>query len=1273
MDYVAPRNPQEELTREGIQNSVTPERWQQIKEAFGLALECERSLRDAVVEKACHGDEALKAEVQSLLAEADGNGAATYNVFQSIPHSSPPQIPSDSDDPMLDRRIGAYRLEKRIGYGGMSSVYLATRADNEYHKQVAVKLLRPDLNNSELLERFRQERQTLAALDHPNIVKLLDGGSTEQGLPYLVMDYVDGLPIHEYCDRHKLTIERRLRLFCAVCEAVRCAHQSRVVHRDLKPNNILVTNDGTPKLLDFGIAKVLSPSEASAAVITRTATRHLTPAYASPEQVRGEPVTSATDVYSLGVVLYELLTGHRPYRLKQRTTADIERAICEQEPESPSTAIDRVETEKLADGTTVTKTAEDISRTREVDPAELRRNLRGDLDNILLKALQKDNKRRYATVEDFEKDLQRHLNHQPVQARPSTLLYRTSKFVRRRQAEVLAIAVVNLVMAGAALFTIWQQRQTAEKARAELASQRTSGRRSIAVLGFKNLSAHPDSGWLSTALSEMLTTELSASAKLRIIPGEDVAQTRVNLALSDSDSFSRATLRRIYANLGSDFVVVGSYMEVEEGSSQLRLDMRLQDAALGDTVAVAAASGNESDLSGLIARAALSLRQQLGMGTPSAAEENSAKASLPGNAEAVRLYSEGLQRQRLYDFQGARELLQKAVFADPKFALAHLALSDLWASLGDSPRAQDEAKKALDLSAGLSREQSLMIAARYYEASHQWDKAIEIRRALFDFFPDNLDHGLQLVNTQSAAGKGTDSLETIATLRKLPGPDRNDPRIDLSESLAANVVSDYKRQSTAASEAVKKAKAIGARLLVARARMIEARAYMDMGQKDKVAPALSEAQEIFRALGDRFHAARTLQQVALAYYYQGKLDEARKTYEQALAIQRELGNRSNQAKVLNGIALVLQDQNDLDGAQQYYLEALAICREIDDRAMTGTILGNLAGIEFNQGNFQGAKAHLQESLDIARRVGEKSGIALELENLAEVFAAEGNLHAAASMLEEAVQISRKTGKNRDLTTILIDRGDLQLSLGELSLARSSYQEALQISTAAGDQQMIGVATRSLGGIHFEEAKLTAARADYEQAQTILQKAGEARFLQDLRMAIAELDLEDGHPGDAESESRLAAEEFRKAHDPNNQASAETLLARALLGQGKVQEAQSVADDAIKIASKGGTRSTQISAAAAEAEVRLGSGRAVEAANKLRQVVNDSRQAGLVSNEFEARLALAEAEIKTGHFSAGRAQLTSLEQQARAKGFLLITAKAVRARKSNTPPSRKEPQ
>lgn len=665
MDDGVVQKPQPQLLRNAAGDSLTPERWQQIKAVFGRVLECEPGGRSAVLLEACGEDESLRAEVQSLLASAEGS--ATSAVFRLVVSTSSAQPAAEqTHDPMLDRRIGAYRLERRIAYGGMASVYLASRADDEYRKQVAVKFPRPELDNADLLKRFRNERQTLAALDHPNIVKLLDGGSTEEGLPYLVMDYIDGHPIDEYCDAQKLTIERRLHLFCAVCEAVRSAHQNHVIHRDLKPNNILVTQHGTPKLLDFGIAKVLSPPDASETLSLHTATRHLTPAYASPEQIRGETVTAATDVYSLGVVLYELLTSHRPYRLAQRTPAEIERAICEQEPESPSTAIDRVEIQRLRDGTTVTKTAEDISRTREGEPAKLRRNLRGDLDNILLKSLQKDPKRRYPTVEEFEQDIQHHLNHQTVQARPSTLAYWVSRFVRRHKTEVIAAVAVVLVVAGAVGFSAWQQRRATEKDRLEIASQRSAGRRSLAVLGFKNLSTRSDTAWLSNALSEMLTTELSAGGKLRIIPGENVAQTRINLSLMETNSFSKDTLNRLYKNMGSDLVVLGSYLDMGGSDRSIRLDLRVQDAVLGETVASIAETGSEATLPALVTRAGADLRAKLGISAISAMESVAAQAAFASEPKATRLFAEGVARLRAFDALGAHDQLEKAVLSDPR-------------------------------------------------------------------------------------------------------------------------------------------------------------------------------------------------------------------------------------------------------------------------------------------------------------------------------------------------------------------------------------------------------------------------------------------------------------------------------------------------------------------------------------------------------------------------------------------------------------------------------
>jgi serine/threonine protein kinase/Tol biopolymer transport system component len=417
---------------------LTPERWQKIKELTLEAEAMDARERDVFLRRACDLDEELRREVDSLLVAENHDGSSSFSTEGLLQSAG---LTPSAIDPVVGRRVGAYEVVRAIGQGGMANVYLAVRADDAYRKQVAVKIVRSGLRSADVLTRFRSERQTLACLDHSNIVRLIDGGSAPDGVPYLVMDYVQGIPVDEYCDSHKLSVEARLRLFRAVCDGVHYAHLHLVVHRDLKPSNILVTTDGIPKLLDFGIAKVLDPDLSEPAQrITQTVQRRMTPAYASPEQVRGKPVTQASDIYSLGVVLYELLTGHRPYRLKSPTPVELEQAICEQEPENPSTAVDRVETETSSGGTTVTKTPELVSQTREGEPEKLRRRLRGDLDNIVLKALRKEPQRRYASVEELSRDIQRHLDHRPVIARRSTIAYRASKFVQRRKTEVAAAA-----------------------------------------------------------------------------------------------------------------------------------------------------------------------------------------------------------------------------------------------------------------------------------------------------------------------------------------------------------------------------------------------------------------------------------------------------------------------------------------------------------------------------------------------------------------------------------------------------------------------------------------------------------------------------------------------------------------------------------------------------------------------------------------------------------------------------------------------------------------
>src|SRR5437879_6533331 len=436
-------------------------------------------------------------------------------------------------------------------------------------------------------------------------------------------------------------------------------------------------------------------------------------------------------------------------------------------------------------------------------------------------ALRKEPQRRYSSVEEFSEDIRRHLEGLPVTARPATLSYRSSKFVQRHKIEVAAVALGVLTLIGGVAATTWEVRKArTEKVQLEqrINEIRLKPRRTVAVLGFKNLSGRPDEAWLSTALSEMLTTELAAGEKLRTIAGENVARTKIDLSLADADSYAPDTLARIRKNLGTDYVVLGSYLALGRDSGRLRLDLRLQDAAAGETLTSVSASGAEAEVSDLVARTGAIVREKLGAGAISAAEAAAVRASLPSSPEAARFYSEGLAKLRVFDALATRDLLQKAVAADPNHALAHAALAAAWTALGYDQKAKEQAQRAFDRSANLSREERLWVEGRYRETTKEWDKAVEIYRTLFGFFPDNLDYGLQLASVQNSAGKGQNALVTIETLRKLPPPSLDDPRIDLAEVSAAESLSDYKRVQAAASRATVKGAAQGTRLLVTRAR-----------------------------------------------------------------------------------------------------------------------------------------------------------------------------------------------------------------------------------------------------------------------------------------------------------------------------------------------------------------------------------------------------------------------------------------------------------------------
>jgi serine/threonine-protein kinase len=448
--------------------------WKRVNELLNAALERAPEARKAFLDDACD-DEAIRDEVELLLAEmdaADDSGFLDQPVGAHAGALAQEAFDLDSDSsapPWEGRRIGPFEVVRELGRGGMGAVYLAERVDGEFEQQVALKVIKRGMDTDHVLQRFYNERQILAQLEHPNIARLHDGGMTEDGLPYFVMEYVDGEPITEYCNAGRLSVDDRLDLFVQVCDAVQYAHQNLIVHRDLKPSNILVTDDGTVKLLDFGIAKLLSKEDR--VPITQTGMRVLTPRYAAPEQVRGGVVTTATDVYALGLVLYELLTGHRPYRIDRHVQSEIERVVCEVEPVRPSTAVRSVQEVERPDGRTDTITPETVSAARSSRAARLRRRLRGDLDTIVLMALRKEPERRYPSAEALREDVRRHRSGQTVTAQPDTLAYRAKKFVGRHRWGVGTTVLIVFILMGFT-FQVMQERDRAQT-EAEKAEQVT--------------------------------------------------------------------------------------------------------------------------------------------------------------------------------------------------------------------------------------------------------------------------------------------------------------------------------------------------------------------------------------------------------------------------------------------------------------------------------------------------------------------------------------------------------------------------------------------------------------------------------------------------------------------------------------------------------------------------------------------------------------------------------------------------------------------------------
>ena len=1096
---------------------------------------------------------------------------------------------------MIGRTLSHYRVLEQIGAGGMGIVYRAH--DEQLERSVAIKVLTPGLLTDEgARRRFRNEALSLAKLNHPNVATIFEIGN-EDGIDFLVTEYIPGITLDAKLARGALTMKEVTALGTQLCLGLQAAHEQGVVHRDLKPGNLRLTPDGRLKILDFGLAQLLPKANSdSDLTVTLTKNRGITGTlpYMPPEQLRGEKTDFRSDLWSAGVVLFELATGQRPFP----------------EPNAP-VMINAIL--NLPPGV----------------PSQVNAQVPAQLDNLVLKALEKDPDYRYQSAKEMSVDLERmslagRSGSQAVAELPATSGTRsrgtaTGGVKSGHAAEDERLGRELWIGAGAGLLLVMALgvfflRGNFSSARkpAGAASTALGGRRSVAVLAFRNLSGKPEHAWLSGALSEMLTTELSAGGKLRTIPGENVARLQADLGLSPAETLSQETLTRIYQTLGSNLVVLGSYLEI---GGEIRVDLRVQDTSVGDSVGIVSKSFPEEKFLDLVKSIGADLRQKCGVGELSSEDAAAVRALQPANPEAAKLYTEALTKLRTYDAMAARDLLQQALAIDGKNVLAHSALASAWAQLGYDGKAAEQAKVAFELSKDLPRKDSLGIEAGYRESTHEWDKAEELYKSLWTVFPDDLEIGLRFADAQVSAGTGQAALTTIERLRKLPAPTGNDPRIDMAEVRAQNSLSDYRKMQSAALRASDKAQSLQAKFLQAQAQLSQCGALRNLGEYALAKAVGKQAQETLAGAADLRGEARSLTCLGNVAVDEGNLTEARAMHEQALSLARKIGAEKDVAGALINIGNVLASQQSLRESTLRYQESLAVATKIGDTADALLTQNNIATNLISQADLAGAEQMLKSALSTATQSGAQANVVSALTNLGTVAYYGGDLTAARSYLDQSLVKSRALGLKSDTASSLVWRGDLLLAQGDLSGAEKDYVESLTLRTQLGERPGIANCQASLAG----------------------------------------LALEKNETGNARSLATEAAEEFRAEKDSEQEAAARDLIAQSLIAEHKLTEAGAEIARANKLSPQ--AQPSRLALAITSARLMARQGKILASLRQLESVLKRATDLKLLNYQFLARLARAETQRSGGMVAASRSNARQLQSDASAAGFVLVARKA----------------
>ena len=1166
---------------------LTPQQWENVKALFEMALEKTSAERTSFLATAGQ-DSAVRLEVERLLAHhvESGGFLSKAAVSGKSSSSAPAQSQSFFPQELVAER---FRITRFLARGGMGEVYEAE--DMELHERVALKSIRSELlDDGKTLDRFKREVYLARKVTHPNVCRIFDlfrqpaitaGGVSRSPVMFVAMELLEGETLAEFLRRQpRLRVGEARPIALQIAAGLGAAHAAGVLHRDFKPGNVLLVRRAKgvrAVITDFGIALRSTKESNPGAPVTGTGDVLGTPAYMSPEQVEGKDLTSASDVYSLGLVLYQMVTGIRAFDDATPLSMAVRRI--KEDPVPPRTLVP------------------DLDRRWE---------------SVILKCLAREPGARFQSGDEVAEALRGESRH-------------IGKWGFEPRVVLGLLTLILAIVFGAVLIPRILHRAPAAGTGATTPS--IAVRRSVAVLPFHNLSGRTDTEWVSTALPEMLTAELAAGGKLRTFPGEKIARASADLKLTGMQTLASDTLGHLREYLGNDYVVLGSYLD--QGSApeaQVRIDLWLQDTKTGEIAATVSEKGSEKDLDDLATRAGADLRQKLGVGEITPGEAAFVRASLPSNSEAVRLYSQGVAKLRVADALAARDLLQRAVAADPNYAPGHSALADAWAAMGYDEKARQESKQALDLSVGLSHEERLWIEGRDWELNRKWDKAVEIYRTLVDSFPDNLEYGLHLAAAQEQARTVDEALATLAALRKLPAPDRDDPRIALQQADVFDIKGAYKEQQAAAEAAASRARDLGATLLLARALNQKARSFEKQGKLEDSLRSAQEAARISEAGGERAELAKALTITGIVRFDQGNFGEAADAYNRALAMQREIGDLRGAATTLNDLANALGQQGDLSGSIKMLNEALATFQEVGDKHSAAAVLGSIAARTLQQGDLKQGKKMLEKGLAASEEIGDRERASTALYNLGEVLRWQGDLKGA----------------------------------------RQKYEQAEALSREIGDQSGVAYALYSLGDVSTAEGRFNAALDYYNQSTALRTQIGEKGNAAESQLALAQLLFEEEDAIGAENTLREVGEEFRKEGAADDEILASTLLTRILLLQGRLADAQKEFSGVHDLLAKSQDFSVRLRASIAEAQIAAGAGRPQEAMRILQTTIASARKSGYLGYQLESQLALGEVEIASGRVGAGLSRLSEVRRLAQQTGFQLIAYKATRVPGTSSP-------